>query len=468
MGDMLTQEEINALLAGGGDSDADKSGQDILDDVMDSLPTLDDPEANADAAALAELEMETKAVPSSSVDASDDEGLSNAMTTDQKDVLGEVGNISMGTAATTLFTLLNNKVLITTPKVVIKTWASLSQGYDRPCVGIKVNYTEGLIGSNVLILKEHDVKVIADLMMGGEGNVSEPVELTELELSAISEAMNQMVGSSSTSLSSVIKRKIDIDTPQAMTLNFGDNDFFERTGFVKDDILACTTFRMEIGDLIDSEITQIIPIEFAKEIADKMMEDLMGGGAEEEAPAPAAAASPAAAPMPPPMAQAPMPQDMAQAPPPMPPPQDAYGGYPPQMAMPPQGMPMPPGGVPMGYAPDYRQPVMYPQSTMQQNINAQPAQFQALNIAELSQQKENMGIIMDVPLEVTVELGRTSRKIREILEFTPGTIVDLDKLAGEPIDILVNGKFVASGEVVVVDENFAVRVTDIVNIDKRI
>ncbi|MCL1988145.1 MAG: flagellar motor switch phosphatase FliY [Firmicutes bacterium] len=459
MGDMLSQEELDALLSGGDDLDS----SDI--EIDQSLDTSAETPSDFD----------------------------DALTNEQKDVLGEIGNISMGTAATTLFALLNgHKVLITTPVVTIKTWDILSKSYSRPCVGIKVNYIEGLTGSNILILREEDVKVIADLMMGGEGVVEQPVVLSEMEFSAIGEAMNQMVGSSSTSISSVIGRKIDIDTPVAMALAFGEDDFFEKTGFDAAEVVACVSFRMEVGDLIDSEITQIMPLDFAKDLVSTMMQDLATTEpAAAESPAPAAAApaapQPAAAPAPAPAAAAPTPA----TPPPVyspsapPPPQDAYAqgappqqpGYPPQQPYPPQpGYPPPQEGYPpAGYPPPppgyyppppYHQPTMYPQPYAAQT--AQPAQFEALDITELSQQKENMGIIMDVPLEVTVELGRTSRKIREILEFVPGTIVDLDKLAGEPIDILVNGKFVATGEVVVVDENFAVRVTDIVNVEKRI
>ena len=423
MSDMLTQEEINALLAGGDEEEnGDLTGAD-LDSDLEEVPDFE---------------------PAS------DPTHEDALSSEQKDVLGEIGNISMGTAATTLFTLLNgNKVLITTPNVTIMDWRTLSQSYNRPCVGIKVNYTEGLTGSNILILKEHDVKVIADLMMSGSGEVDDPTPLTDLEFSAISEAMNQMVGSASTSLSSVINRKIDIDTPEAMILDFGDDDFFEKTGFIASDVLACVQFRMEIGDLIDSVITQIIPIDFARDVVNKMMEDLMPDNqadlsAQEAAPEvtlddlfadPAPAAAPAAE------AAAPAPQAAPQV-------QVSPGAY---------------------ASPDPRQPVMYSQvGGTSQAVSAQPAQFQTLDMTELVQQKENIGIIMDVPLEVTAELGRTSRKIREILEFAPGTIVDLDKIAGEPIDILVNGKFVATGEVVVVDENFAVRVVDIVNVEKRI
>ena len=153
---------------------------------------------------------------------------SEILTPENIDILGEVGNISMGTAATTLSSLLNNKVEISTPTVSMLYPKELSSKYDRPCVGLKINYKEGLIGSNLFVLKQKDVKIIANLMMGGDGNVSlENEELTELDLSAISEAMNQMVGSSSTSLSSMLGYKIDIDTPQAFILKFDEDTFFD-------------------------------------------------------------------------------------------------------------------------------------------------------------------------------------------------------------------------------------------------
>jgi len=449
MGDMLSQEEINALLTGGSN---DSSDDDL--EAMEALGSLDalgdvDDDFEAMLKGATDYVPEEDSSSDTSGGASSDPGgvdsrFIDVLTPEQMDALGEIGNISMGTAATTLFTLLNEKVLITTPQVTVSDWPTLGKGYDRPCVGIKVNYTEGLEGSNVLILKERDVKIIASLMMQADGVVEEPIELNELDLSAIGEAMNQMVGSSSTSLSSVINRKIDIGTPEAFILDFNDDSFFEAVGQPPDEVITCIAFKMEIGTLIDSEIMQIVPVDFAKDVVDKMMANMMGGGS-----APAAAPEPAveAAPV------APVPAAMPVAP-----------AMPAAAAMP----QAPVAGMP---AMMYQQPV-YPQSGAvipgMASVNAQPAQFQTLDITDLAQQKENIGIIMDVPLEVTVELGRTSRKIKEILEFAPGTIVDLDKLAGEPIDILVNGKHVATGEVVVVDENFAVRVTDIISVDKRI
>ena len=379
------------------------------------------------------------------------------LSAEDQDVLGEVGNINMGTSATTLSMLLSHKVSITTPRVSIQTWGELSNSYDRPAVGVKVGYREGLEGSNILILTNRDVKIIADLMMGGEGAVGDDVELNDLDMSAIGEAMNQMVGSASTSLSSMVSRKIDIDTPYPFVLDFQSDDVLNTIGFETDQVIACVSFRMEIETLIDSEIMQIMPVNFAQELVGVMKTHLMGNmGISEAAPAPApppVAAPPPPAPHQPAAAAPPPPAPMPAAPPPQhaeaPP---AGYAYPP----PPHGYPPPPPGY------------GYPQAPPPPPQNVQPVNFQPFDVGAVYQQKENMGIIMDVPLDITVELGRTHRKISEILDFSPGTVIELDKLAGEPIDILVNGKFVAKGEVVVIDENFGIRVTDIVSVEKRL
>ena len=276
-------------------------------------------------------------------------------------------------------------------------------------------------GSNILVLKEHDVKVITDLMMGGDGTNTDG-ELGELHLSAISEAMNQMMGSAATSLSSMLNKTIDISPPVADLVDLHDNidegsiaDFLSGS-FVK------ISFKMEIGDLVDSEIMQLYPVSFAKEmcasITKNMEADTNSTSNEAEK---AVSAQPAA------------PQPQMEQP---------MGG---QQVM---GQPM--------MAPNMNQ--MYAQP-----VNVQPAQFQAFNpsIAQVAG-AENIGLIMDVPLEVTVELGRTTKSIHEILDFAPGTIIELNRIAGEPIDILVNGKYVAKGEVVVIEESFGVRITEIV------
>lgn len=418
MDGMLSQDEINALLSGmgsGGD-DAESTGTATVTDTPDNNSAED----------------------------------SFTLTESEKDAVGEISNISMGTAATTLSSLLSQKVNITTPKVEVATWDDLSREYDRPCVMMQISYKEGLAGNNVLILKENDVKIITDLMMGGTGTANPDEPLSELHLSAIGEAMNQMMGSAATSMSSMFNRKIDISPPVANlveTYNELDEGMpvFLNKPFVK------VAFKMQIGDLIDSEIMQLYPKEFAQELLNMFMPS--SDDSANSQPASQPQAQPTAS-------QAPVQQpDMGMQQP------DMMGQAMPQQGMPMQGMPygygmpmqgmmgqaMPMQGMPMqGYA----QP---------QDVNVAPAAFQpfATDVNPLSQ-KENIELIKDVPLEVTVELGRTTKSIKDILEFAPGTIVELNKIAGESVDVLVNGKYVAKGEVVVIEESFGVRITEII------
>ncbi|MDE7342197.1 MAG: flagellar motor switch phosphatase FliY [Lachnospiraceae bacterium] len=411
MDGMLSQDEINALLNGGGDSASDDS--------------------SADTASAGD----TSAI--------DEELISDI----EKDAIGEVANISMGSSATTLFSLVNQKVNITTPVVSLARWGNVLSEYERPCVFIQIKYTVGLDGSNILILKEHDVKVITDLMMGGDGSNTDG-ELGELHLSAISEAMNQMMGSAATSLSTMLGKMIDISPPEASLVDLTE---FKEGGEIAE-FLAGTfvkiAFRMQISELVDSTIMQLYPIEFAKELCSTFLGAQMGGdAASASAPAPEPAPAPAAPQMDMNQMQAGMPQmDMSQM----------------QMGMPQMqmGMPQMQMGMPqmqMGM------PQMMPQMQMQPNMSIQPAQFQNFAGAfNPMQPQENIDLIKDVPLEVTVELGRTAKSISDILDFAPGTIIELDKIAGEPIDVLVNGKFVAKGEVVVIEESFGVRVTEII------
>ena len=363
-----------------------------------------------------------------------------SLTDNEKDAIGEIANISMGTAATTLFSLVNRKVEISTPVVSLATWDDIVEAYERPCVFIRIAYTVGLDGNNLLILKENDVKIITDLMMGGDGTNTDG-ELGELHLSAICEAMNQMMGSAATSLSSMLNKTIDISPPHADLIDLQENvdegtiDEFLKNPFVK------ISFKMEIGDLVNSTIMQLYPISFAKEMCASITQNMEQDAAANASVTP----QPKAKPEPQPTPQ-PAPQQTMQS-------QGMMG-----QAM--QGQPM--MGQPMQGQPMMGQPMMS-QPMMGQPVNVQPAQFQPF-MGDLSAafQKENIDLIMDVPLEVTVELGRTSKSIQEILDFAPGTIIELNKIAGEPIDVLVNGKYVAKGEVVVIEESVGVRITEII------
>lgn len=349
----------------------------------------------------------------------------------EKDTIGEVANISMGTAATTLFSLVNKRVEISTPVVSVSTWNDIMTQYEKPCVLVKIGYTKGLNGSNVLVLREDDVKIITDLMMGGDGTNTDG-EIGELHLSAISEAMNQMMGSSATSLSSMLNMMVDISPPTSDLVNMNDDDVSQLDDFLRGSFVRIE-FKLLIGELVDSKIMQLYPIDLAKSMCSNVVsnmesdsastvdDDAFGASSAEPAPAPApAAAEPAPAP----------------APAPAPTAAPAGGAAPPPM------------------------PMM--QAAPQQPVNVSAAQFSPFAGGfPMAGAPENIDLIMDVPLEVTVELGRTHKSIHDILDFAPGTIIELNKIAGEPIDVLVNGKYVAKGEVVVIEESFGIRITEI-------
>ncbi|MFA9375369.1 MAG: flagellar motor switch phosphatase FliY [Lachnotalea sp.] len=398
MDGMLSQEEINALLNGSVEDTQSKSGSGEL------------------------------------------------LTEAEKDAVGEIANISMGTAATTLYSLVNTKVTITTPVVTYATWEDITQNYDRPCVFIQISYKDGLEGKNILILKERDVKVITDLMMGGDGTNIEG-DISELHVSAICEAMNQMMGSSATSLSAMLNKVVDISPPTATVVDLNDNINEEEIASFLAGTFVRVSFKMEIEGLVDSSIMQLYPIDFAKELYEKFSathEESMLSSQESKA-----QAEPEG-----PQQQQMQQQQMQQQPMNMDPQYMNNMGM--QMQQPNMQMQQPYMQMQQPYM-QMQQPNMQGQPQ-----NVQPAQFQAFTNTNFVSGNENIGLIMDVPLQVTVELGRTSKSIQEILEFSPGTIIELNKIAGEPIDVLVNGKYVAKGEVVVIEESFGVRVTEII------
>lgn len=351
------------------------------------------------------------------------------LTLEEKDAIGEISNISLGTSATTLSQLVNQRVLITTPKVELTTWSELQSQFANPCVYIQISYKEGLDGNNILVLKEEDVMVIADLMMGGDGKNVEG-EVTDLHLSAISEAMNQMMGSASTSLSSMIEKTVDISPPEARRVSQGEP--LELMYPQWEEPFINVSFKIVIGDLVDSEMMQLYSLKFARDLYQKFCNNRFVGQEQTAEPE----------------VQVPDRERSTQS-------MDMGTNAQPMMGQP----------MNMGMnSPSMMEQPMNVQPYMQQEINVAPAQFQPFNTQmNPTGQQENIDLIMDVPLEVTVELGRTNKSIKEILEFAPGTIIELNKLAGEPVDVLVNGKQVAKGEVVVIEESFGIRVTEILN-----
>lgn len=366
-GDMLSQDEIDALLNGGSPS---SSGATETEEYLSSI---------------------------------------------ERDALGEIGNISFGSAATALSTLLNQKVDITTPTVTVVKRTELKDEFPIPHVAVQVTYTEGIEGANLLVIRKTDAQIIADLMLGGEGTNPSP-DFGELQLSAVGEAMNQMMGSASTSMSTIFNKKVDISPPKIDFLDVESN-----TSLIPDEeILVKVSFRLKVGELIDSNIMQLIDAEFSKDLVHKLMN-----------PEPVVEKEPVA-------------------------------DYVPQEEV------VPPS-APVDHYQErvHSEPRNHPQPAYQsqmRDVSIQPASFSDFGDYETNpRDTKNLDMLLDIPLQVTVELGRTKKTIKDILEMSQGSIVELDKLAGEPVDIFVNQKMIAKGEVVVIDENFGVRVTEILS-----
>ncbi|GAE36038.1 flagellar motor switch phosphatase FliY [Halalkalibacter akibai] len=394
---MLSQDEINALLAGvtGGDDDEQE--------VKEEKEVLN---------------------------------LSDYISDIEQDALGEIGNISFGSAATALSTLLNQKVDITTPSLSLITRQDLEGEFPQPHVAVHVEYTEGFEGMNLLVIKTTDAAIIADLMLGGDG-INPSLDLSEMHVSAVQEAMNQMMGSASTSMSTIFNKKVDISPPGIDLMDIKNDQ--GTSNLPADSILVNISFRLKVGDLIDSSIMQLVTVSFAKDLVNELMNP---SGVEEEIPT-----------------YVEEPQKLQE-----------------QVEQPiERSVPQPSNHNSMNevskapYEQRGQQHLGHMSTFSQRDVDVQPAAFSTFDSPQLNQvESNNLNMLLDIPLQVTVELGRTKRSIKEILEFTQGSIIELDKLAGEPVDILVNQKLIAKGEVVVIDENFGVRVTDIVSQEDRI
>lgn len=375
----LTQEEIDALVSGTRTAFSDST--------------------------MAEDERDNKVLEEMDADVQED--ISQYFNPDQVDALGEIGNICMGTSATTMYALLGRKVRITTPNVGLYKAENVLASFKWPFLAISVEFTEGMFGKNLLIIKDYDAAVITDLLMGGEGNVDKKkIVLNEIHLSAMSEVMNQMIGSAATAMANMMNREVNIAPPevQQATPHEDVSNFLDGAP-----LLIKISFDMEIEGLLKSKLMQLMPVEMAQMMINKLMP------AETHEPAPSKKASSAAAPAPAPRTH--------QAP-----------------AQPPA-------------EPKRVQPV-------------KPAAYQSFDEPFIATQGDisniNYDLINDIPLQVTVELGKTRKNLSDVLNLGIGSIIVLDKLAGELVDVIVNGKRIAKGEVVVIDDNYGVRITEII------
>ena len=393
----LSQEEINALLA----------GEDISSSASENTSSSEN---------TAEAEL---------------------ITDIDKDLLGEIGNISMGSASTALYQLINQQVNITTPVVTVTTLKEIKESFETPNIILDIEYIAGIIGRNILIIKISDGLVISNLMMGGDGKITDVHELSEIEISAVSEAMNQMIGSAATSMATMFGRKVDISPPTSKVVEDGSIPISE--AIPEDEPIVRVSFRLTIGDIVDSNIMQIFPISTAKNIVSIMM-------GEDKAQEPAKVEPTVAI-----EKETIKNKEISQQPQYEPAPQyqqEAYYQPEPQ------------------YQPQYQQ--QYEQPRMQQPVEVHAAAFEPLVPQSNVPPIKNIDLILDVPLDISVVLGRTKKSIQDILNLGTGSLIELDKLAEEPVEILVNGKQIALGEVVVVDENFGIRITSIVSSVERI
>lgn len=398
----------------------------------------------------------------SNVSSSASENMEDAITETDKDLLGEIGNISMGSASTALYQLINQQVNITTPVVSVTTLKEIKEGFETPNIVLDIEYIAGIVGRNILIIKTYDGLVISNLMMGGDGKVTDVHELSELEISAVSEAMNQMIGSAATSMATMFGRKVDISPPTSKVVT--DDLVPISDSIPEDQPIVKVSFKMTIGDIVDSNIMQIFPIETAKNIVAIMTGEDSGDKNDEQQPE-----KPKEEPIvnkeihtqPEPQMQ----QNVSE-------PQMQYEQ--PQMQMQQQQyvqqQQMQGYGQPQMQS-YMQQPQMYGGGQVQQY--AQPVEVHQAAFEPLTPQNsvppiKNIDLIMDVPLDISVVLGRTKKSIQDILNLGAGSLIELDKLAEEPVEILVNGKQIALGEVVVVDENFGVRITSIVSNVERL
>ncbi|WP_066637205.1 flagellar motor switch phosphatase FliY [Desulfolucanica intricata] len=329
------------------------------------------------------------------------------LTTVEKDALGEIGNISIGSAATTLSILLNQRVQISGPQVLIMSGSELWSRFESPYMTIKVQYKDGFNGYNLLILKLQEALTVADLMMGGDGSV-QIKEPSEMEISAASEAMNQMSGSAATALAMMLGRTINISPPQANIFKEGEVP----EGILEKGPLAIVLFNMTVGSITDFQIMQIMSPKTAKEEIQLLLSNLGLEVSEHD-----------------------------------------FNNKTEEIVTPPDLKNDVDDFITEGFF------------KRQEKIPAMSEQ-KLFPLSEVEQEKLNL--ILDIPLKVTVVLGKTKKPIKEVLGLTPGSIIELNSLAEEPVDILVNGTLVAKGEVVVVNENFGVRINNIISPQERI
>src|SRR6056297_592406 len=387
--------------------------QDELDALLGAINSGDD----------SDDEGETEEGQSPSVEV---EGSQGSLTSAEIDMIGEVGNMIMGSASTALFTIIGQNVEITTPKVSVVKLDTLKEKFDGERLVTTLNFEDAIEGINFFVVDAKTAAIIADLMMGGTAENVDP-QMDEMKMSAVGEAMNQMMGAASTSMSEFLDGSVNITPPQVSMVDFNDeNVVFPPPENQTEDEIVLVSFDMNISTLANTNIFQILPLKFVKDLYAKVTKST----AEES-------------------------QKLDLDEKPQQPPAEKK-----QTAKRPSAQQPREQGEEGAFMP--------PRPKKQEAVNAQSVEFEDFDEPVYTQLPKQLELLYDVPLEITVELGRSKLKLKEIMDLNIGSIIELDKLTGEHIDILVNGKVIAKGEVVVVSESFGVRITEIINPRERI
>lgn len=347
----------------------------------------------------------------------------NVFTDMERDVIGEVMNISLGSSATSLSTLLGKRVEITVPKVNVINAGSFSYENLEPAIGVEINYIEGLDGVNIMIWNRMDAKVIVEILMG-QSIPDDEFEMDEINTSAMCEVMNQMMGSAATALSEFLGRTINISTPEAYEIY--DNMEFKNKYFIDDDIIVAVSFDLFIEGSVQSQFINVMPVALARDLISgflKGSEKFVESSYEIEEPEKNSS-----------------------------------------------------NDESLSLKDNRKERTAKIATKKQEHKVVKPVNVKPINLDNFDSEEEilsddqllNLGLIMSVPLEIRVEIGKSRKPIKDILEFTQGTIIELDKQAGALVDIIVNGQLIAKGEVVVVNDNFGVRIAEIVKKDELI
>ncbi|NLX91594.1 MAG: flagellar motor switch phosphatase FliY [Firmicutes bacterium] len=341
------------------------------------------------------------------------EGSGESLSEMQKDALAEVGNISLGASATALSELINKKVNITAPQVTLTTMKEVSLSYPVPCLVVMVNYVKGLDGNNILIINQEDALVIIGLMMGMEPP-ERPQELNELEISAISEAMNQMMGSAATAMSDFLDRMIDISPPEILYTKLNDESQLGTLHFDENMPLVQVAFRMEVEGLIDSTLLQLIPLDFASEITSFLLSAFTG-------------------------------QEVPEHPEPV---QDHEVSEVDETPAPPDEPAREEEEVPIFAGEEQAAVVSFPGGAAAKQLS--------------DEEYAKLNLIKDIPLEIRAVLGKARMPLKRVFSLLPGEIIGLNRFLGEPVELFAHERLVATGEVVLVNGQFGVKITEIV------